>query len=188
LEVDAALILDACPQVTRFAEQPVILHYLDGHEWRTHIPDFAAETTGRVHQFVEVKFKRDIDLDVIRRTDLLTLLLKPYGIAYRLLTENDLRVGCRLENASRLLLRGRERGSDAWAFGIFEAIRSQGFLSLGDFGWHHVGRPETAWIAREIIEGRVQADLSRLIDHHTKVVVPQFNFEEGSLWPSAVSR
>ena len=158
LEVDVAKLLDACPAVTAFAEQPLALRYFDQGAFRRHVPDFMFDT-GDHRGLLEDKFETDIDEDLRHRTKRLIQLLAPYGWQYRLLTETTVRAGHLLENVQRLLRRGRQRPPEHWSLATFNHIRRYGPVALGEFGWGHVGQAQTGWISHEILMGNVQVDL-----------------------------
>lgn len=180
LEIDAALILDACPSVSTFGEQAVTLHYFEGNVWRWHVPDFVVVADG-VREFIEIKFQRDIDDEVLERTQLLTRLLGQFGYGYRLLSEKTLRTGVALKNARSLLVRGREEVPPLWALCTHEKVRKEGPLTLGSLGWNIPGKPEGSWIARLIISGALSADLSVALSSDSTVGIPSSS-KESQLW------
>lgn len=183
LEIDAALILDACPAITDFGEQAVTLHYLHGNVWRWHIPDFIA-VAGGVREFIEIKFQRDINAEVVERTELLVRLLEPFGYGYRLLTEETIRTGAALKNARSLLVRGREEVPPLWALCTHEKIRSEGPLTLGSLGWNSPGKSEGSWIARMLISGALSTNLSMILSPDSTVDLPSSARKESQLWHS----
>lgn len=159
LEVEAGQLLDACPAVSAFAEQPVVIHYEIDESLHRHIPDFAVWTGGR-REFVEVKFKKDLTEEVVDRTLLLSNLLTRLGWGYRLITEDDIRAGFWLWNARKLLRRGREIAPQPWPLKTYDLIRRRGQVPLAHFGWEESGRQDAAWIASELIQGHFQVDRS----------------------------
>ncbi len=184
LEADCAYLLDACPKVESFAEQPAVLHYFQDGILRRHVPDFFVVAKSNRY-FVEVKFERDLDEDINRRTELLKALLKPLGFSYHVVTENIIRSGAGLDNAHALLLRGREQPTDIWSLSAHHAIRQSEFLPLAYFGWHRSGELEAAWIARLILQGQIHVDLSQKITTDSMVSVNPLTIKENALWPSA---
>lgn len=187
LESELASILDACPGVARFAEQAVVLRYLHNGEPKSHIPDFVVETA-HAHEFIEVKFSRDVSEDVLDRTGLLAELLRSYRIGYRLITEKDIRAGWALTNARKLLLRGRVAPTPEWALQACETIRSHGALALSHFGWDIPGSSAGAGIARQIIGGHLQVDMSREITSSTLVRTDPTTRREDQLWQPVASK
>jgi hypothetical protein len=166
LEVEAAMLFDACPTVTTYAEQPVALHYFDAGVPRYHIPDFSFRAGGH-RELIEVKFEGDVDDAIRHRTKLLSRLLEQYGWRYRVVTEATIRSGYLLDNVQRLLLRGRHCPPEHWSLATFERIRRSRSITLGDFGWNGSGQIETTWIAYEILVGRAFVDLSGRIHAET---------------------
>lgn len=160
LEVDVAVLLDASPAVTLFAEQPLALHYLDRQGWRRHVPDFMVQM-GQRREFIEVKFEADVDDEIRYRTGLLVESLAPHGWEYRILSEVEVRCGPYLENAQKLLRRGRQRPPEHWSLSTFDRIRKSGSIAIGEFGWGKTSHIETVWIAHEILVGHVNVDLSQ---------------------------
>ena len=160
LEVEVAVLLDACPAVTLFAEQPLALHYLDRIGLRRHVPDFMVHM-GQRREFIEVKFETDIDEEVRYRTGRLVESLAPHGWGYRILSEVEVRSGPYLENAQKLLRRGRQRPPEHWSLATFEWIRKSGSIAIGEFGWGKTNCIETVWIANEIMVGHVNVDLGQ---------------------------
>lgn len=186
LEVEAATVLDACPQVRWFGEQPLVLHFQQDDYQRSHVPDFIVATHDR-QEIVEVKFQRDIDSHVLERTALLQQLLKPYGYCYRLISELEIRHGHALGNSKSLLLRGREVAPSMWALQIYEDVRRHGSLPLALFGWDRPGQAEAGWIAREIIDGRLRVDLTKPLSSDSMVCAASASQLEGQLWLPAAS-
>ncbi len=159
LEVDVAKLLDACPAVTVFAEQPLALHYFDDGIPRRHVPDYMFQA-GDHRGLIEVKFEADINDEIRHRTERLIELLKPYGWRYRVVTEATVRSDHLLDNVQKLLRRGRQHPPEHWSLATFDRIRRSGPIALGEFGWHQAGQVQTIWISHEILVGNVQVDLS----------------------------
>ncbi|MBO9873519.1 hypothetical protein J7370_08925 [Xanthomonas sp. D-93] len=174
LEAQVAQQLDACPTVSAYAEQPVVMEFSTPEGvWSRHVPDFAMLQRG-VPIFLEVKFTRDVDEHVLQRTQLLKGLLAPLGIDYRLVTEEDLPEPVRLENSWSLLSRGRARIPEVQALLIHEQARAN--MTLGMLGW---GRPTIArQLARLILEGRLSVDMSQRLGPDTLA----FTMQQGGGW------
>lgn len=185
LEVETAKLLDACPRVTAFAEQPLELR-LPGRDGECrHIPDFVVLVDGRL-ELVEVKHKRDVSREVLERTVTLQRMAPTLGFEYRLVTESLTRAGHRLENANRLLRRAVVEPTDQWRLRVVEQIRrAGGLLPLGYFGWENSGTQEAGWIARMLIQGQLYVDLTSPLTTDSAVSINQPNIEENRLWPVA---
>lgn len=187
LEAELASILDVCPGVVWFAEQPAVIHYMIAGVAKSHIPDFAVATRNGC-EFVEVKFEKDVTDQVAERTARLTARLRPYGMGYRLVTERDIRIRPKLRNARQLLIRGRETTPLVWAIQAYETVRRRGFVPLAEFGWNQPGSFEAGGIARQILEGRLHLDMSKEITPATSVYIAPSLSKENQLWQPAASR
>jgi hypothetical protein len=137
LEADAALILGACPRVTRLQEQPLRIWYA----WRPApggcqvrllaeppargpgknrafrisyiVPDFLVEMAGGPHRLMEVKPARKLGDPVVRRKlAVARLFAERRGWSFHALTEQEIRRGPLLANL-RLLRRYRHLPADA---------------------------------------------------------------------------
>lgn len=181
LEIELSQLLDACPSAHSFGEQPLKIIYEGAGGMRWHVPDFVVETKG-ASEIIEVKFQHDVTPEVLERTERMQSLLQTYGIGYRLVTETYIRSGVLLENAQRLLRRGRQSVSPAWSLQVHHALQKYGALPLEYFGWGRSGHPEAGWIAREIMDGRVHVDLQRLLGADTAVSVSSRLSKENTLW------
>lgn len=182
LEVDMAILLDACPNVEGFAEQPLTLHYLAENTWRWHIPDFAMIYLGRLH-FIEVKFQRDIDAEIEARTEHLKQRLTALGASYALLTEAEIRAQHWLDNARKLLRRGRHSLSELELLGYHETLRRAGASPLSNWGWVDPGNRAAIAIAHLILRGKAGVPLSQPLSPES--VVEAYNTEV-TPWPSAL--
>lgn len=61
LERDVCCLLEFDPNVVKFVEQPVTIHYVDQGKTRRYTPDFLARyATGKPPQLVEVKYAADL--------------------------------------------------------------------------------------------------------------------------------
>lgn len=187
LEVDVAKLLDACPAVTVFGEQPLALRYLDGGLLRRHVPDFLFQA-GADRGLIEVKFEADIDDAVRRRTELLVELLKPHGWRYHVVTEATVRSGHLLSNVQTLLRRGRQRPPEHWSLAVFNRIRQCGPIALSEFGWHQPGQVETSWISYEILIGNVHVDLNCKLSAETLLYVERHDLGGALSWLLAHSK
>lgn len=159
LEVDMAILLDADPAVTLFAEQPTRIHYDGGAGEQSHIPDFFV-LRGDRPQFVEVKFKKDVDHAVHARTELMTRALGKAGVGYVLMTEEEIRCGGSVQNALMLLRRARHEVPHAQHLAALERLRQRQKLTLGDFGWSVPHSTDAVAIARLILAGIASVPLA----------------------------
>jgi len=187
LEADAVRLLDASQCVRWFCEQPIVVHYARDGFWYRHVPDLIVETD--VLELVEIKFERDVDAEVLARTDCLAKLLRPLGVAYRLYTERELRDPGLLDNIDRVLRRGRQHLPPGWSLRVQHLLRQHGALPLAYFGWDRSGHAEAARIARLILEGGVSANFASPLTENTAVRLPVSTCQrEEQPWLLAVSR
>lgn len=177
LEHELALLLDACPRVDAFAEQPVVMEFNTAGGTARHIPDFAVAHQGRPW-FVEVKFARDVDAAVLERTHHLTKLLADVGVGYRLMTEQDLPAPTRLSNAWSLLQRGRRMTTDHDTVLTLHQVITHPRITLGELGWDDTTRATI--LARELMQGRLHTDFSARLSSTS--IVQATPVEGGWLW------
>jgi len=164
LEQQVAMLLDACPTIEAFGEQPATIHFDNGEGIGRHIPDFAVTQKGRPW-FLELKFSKDVDAPVLARTERLTDLLCPLGIGYRLLTEKHVTHGPRLANAWALLQRARQSVNPHQSLMTHQRVAHTPGVSLGELGW---GTPlRTASLARDLIQGRFHVNFGQAITSDT---------------------
>lgn len=187
LEADLASILDACPGVVWFAEQPAVIRFKFDGASTSHVPDFAVATVAGC-EFVEVKFEKDANDDAMERTMRLTALLRPYGVGYRLVTERHIRTQPMLGNARQLLIRGRETVEPTWALRMQEAVRRRGSIRLAEFGWKEPGSFEAGGVARLILDACLHLDMRAEISPATQVYIAPILNEENLLWQPVASK
>lgn len=159
LEVDVAILLDADPAVTLFAEQPARIHYDGDTGEHSHIPDFFV-LRGDRPGFIEVKFKKDVDDAVQARTELMTRALGKAGAGYVLMTEETIRVGGSVQNALMLLRRARHAIPHAQHLAALERLRKRRELTLSDFGWSIPHSTDAVAIARLVLAGIASVPLA----------------------------
>lgn len=108
LESSVFRLLDACPAVDTYAEQPFTIHYLDAGTWHAHVPDVAYLTIDDQLWIIEIKSFMDRGLaDAFRRAALIGPRLKALGLNYAVVTEGSIRAGTSLSNAEALVKAAR---------------------------------------------------------------------------------
>lgn len=108
LESSVFRLLDVCPAVITYAEQPFTIHYLDAGTWHAHVPDVAYLTFGDQLWILEIKSSMDRGLaDAVRRAALIGPRLKALGLKYAIVTEDSIRAGTSLSNAEALVKAAR---------------------------------------------------------------------------------
>lgn len=103
-EAKALRLLDVCPAVTRFAEQPFIIRYLDEGIWRDHIPDVVLETWLGQRVVLEIKSSTDpLAGEAVSRAKILIPRLRRVGCLYLVVHQECIDRGNSLSNAKTLL-------------------------------------------------------------------------------------
>ncbi len=126
VEANVFRLLDICPAITRFAEQPLTIHYLRDGKWHIHIPDVAVETCFGQRLILEVKSTKDRKLhEALERAELIAPALKLMGCHYLVIHQQDVEASRSVANANLLLKLGRKPPS---------ASSHQKFLDLLELG------------------------------------------------------
>ncbi|MBS0570124.1 MAG: hypothetical protein JSS28_05925, partial [Proteobacteria bacterium] len=111
-EAKAFRMLDACPAITKFTEQPFSIRYLHDGEWREHVPDVAFETCFGGRGVLEIKSAVDRNLDAaVLRAKFLAPHFARAGCPYFLVHQESLDAGRSLLNSRELLRFGRSSPS-----------------------------------------------------------------------------
>ena len=177
LEHQVAMLLDACPSVEAFGEQPVTMEYETGQGTAKHIPDIALSHRGQAW-FLELKYSKDVDQACLDRTQRLKELLAPLGIGYRLVTEKDLPQQPRLSNAWALLQRGRRTVQSHLSLMTYQRVLQLPGITLGELDW--ASPIVAASLARDLMQGRLHADFRKTLSAETRIWTSPV--EGGSLW------
>ena len=111
-ERNAFRLLDACPAVTAYYEQPLIVRYVMDGILHTHYPDLLVEIGCR-RELWEIKpFRAAIEPETAARTRLLESTLPAHGFTYHMVTAEELAREPRLSTAIELLKHGRRPVSE----------------------------------------------------------------------------
>jgi hypothetical protein len=102
-ELNAFLLLDCDPEVTRFNEQPCEITYVLDGVARRHYPDILVETNGRKELWEVKPESKAAEPEVATRSALLIRSLPIWGYTYRVVLAKDLAGLPRLDNAKTLL-------------------------------------------------------------------------------------
>jgi hypothetical protein len=99
LELDAIYLFETSPNIVKYCEQPVTLHYPDSDRLRRYTPDFELVlATGEI-VLVEVKPVSSIEhRDVQHKLDCVTKHMRRSETAFTVLTDQDIRQEPRLSN------------------------------------------------------------------------------------------
>lgn len=160
-ECNAFKLLDACSEVSYFAEQPCRVRYVLNGEKRTHYPDILVKIpSGK--ELVEIKTPEEAATEEVReRTAFMRHALPVLGYGYRVLTSDLLSQNPRLDNVEKLLRFGRSPVSSV----IREQIRQMFKVNGNKAQWgafHASGelkyRPA---LYRLILEGILKIDFNQ---------------------------
>jgi len=101
-------LLDFCPAIRRFTEQPCAIEYLEGGSWKTHLPDVLAETSSGKTYLLEIKSEVDQSIeDALARSRLISPRLQELGITYLVVHQRDIDRGRAVDIARFFLRHGR---------------------------------------------------------------------------------
>ena len=184
LEVDLALLLDASPHVSGFAEQPVTFRFVLDGEKRWHVPDFMVEHAGQ-KTYIEVKFEKDVDDSVRARTLLLQKILREEGAAYRLCTEADIWKPSLVANARQILRRACHALGDEELMSSYERLRISSGMTLQDWSWDQSAASDAIALAKLLLKGKAYVDMAHPLTKDASVRLA--NEEEAGSWPMAHS-
>lgn len=108
LELEAIYLFEACPNIVRYREQPITLHYPDGAKLRRYTPDFELVlSTGEI-VFIEVKPISSLKHDDVRhKLDCVTEYMRRSETAFVILTDQVIRTEPRLSNLRWIYHRAR---------------------------------------------------------------------------------
>lgn len=181
LEYEAALLFDASYLCSAYCEQPLALQFtLDGQHIR-HVPDYAV-LWGQKLVILEYKFSRTITKLDLEKTRYLQAMLRIRGVDYQLLTEHDVRLGHRLENAKQLLRRGRQPQAVMGQLQSYEMLRRKRVMTLAEFGWNSPNSELACSIAKMLLDGRAVMERDELLSCHSKVRIADPQIGEQGEW------
>jgi len=166
-------LLDANPEVLRFEEQPLVVHYeLDGVK-HDHYPDVKVEVSGEKELWDVATRTSELNPETARRSILLSKGLPAFGYHYRVVIAEDLAATSQLKNALTLLRHGRvdipliER----------ERLRRQ-LATYRHLTWNAIlggalGAQGKASACRLILEGTLRFDMSVPLCESTVISIVQ---------------
>jgi len=162
-------LLDACPEVISYSEQPCVIHYLMNGEIHRHFPDILVNFFGH-QELWEVKTAEESKApEIVQRTELMTRCLHTFGYQYQLINVENLRNTPQLKSLDLVLNHGRQ----CVALIELEQIR-QLFLRNNSLPWSYFqfGAPGGAYkkqICRLILEGLLELDKSDVLEVYTEL-------------------
>lgn len=176
LERDFVTLSSFLDPTASILAQPVTLHFRDGGRMRRYTPDFLVRSSHAVSQLVEVKYRRDLDLQKDRLAAgfaAARVWAVEHGAAFRLATDEDIR-GALLENAKRLLPLRDAPLDERLSEEVIAAVRSLGAHSFGEvlerFTANRSATLATIW--RLIARGMLRVDLAIPITLQTSLGLP----------------
>ena len=133
LESKVFRLLDVCPAVEKFAEQPFTIHYLSEESWRSHVPDVAFVDKDGVIWILEVKSNLDPGVpDAMTRAMEIAPRLNSIGLKYAVVREQAIRNGTSLSNAEAIMRFGRGEPTAISQKEISRLLIAQPSLSRSD--------------------------------------------------------
>lgn len=160
-ERNAVVLLDVCPEVTAFYEQPLAVRYRMNGEAHTHYPDLLVEY-GQRRELLEVKTWRDANSpDVAARTRILESHLPEHGFTYRIATAEELKREPRLSTALGLLKHGWAPISAIDREHVRQILQSAPHITWASALSGDLGPRGCAVLARLVLEGVLQIDMEQ---------------------------
>lgn len=159
-ECNAFKLLDACPEVSYFGEQPCRIRYVMNGEPRIHYPDIMVKLpTGK--ELLEVKTTEEAATEEVReRTAFMQRALPPLGYGYRILISDLLSRNPRLNNIEELLRFGRHPVSPTMREHIRQIFKVNGnSVPLGAFRVRGQVNYRLA-LYRLVLEGTLKIDVN----------------------------
>lgn len=134
VECDGHRLVDVCPAVSSFGEQPLTINFAVGSLRHQHIPDLILRREGHRPALIEFKSDDDEKLEEARqRAFLLTPCLRAQGYEYYLVVGSSLARGAYLENATWL----RKHAGKPLPIELYEtaraAIEPAGSMTAAEF-------------------------------------------------------
>lgn len=165
-ELNAYRILDADPEVLRFHEQPLVIHFILNGEEHRHYPDVLVEFSA-TRELWEIKPASEaMNPEVVARTRLLERELPRKGFAYRMVIGEDLTREPHLSNALTLLKHGRQQIS------LLEQEQLRQLFQRGKrITWasalDELGSNRSRLLCRSFLEGSVTFDTEQRLGPET---------------------
>lgn len=134
LERDYAYVLDFDPEVAYFTEQPLTIEYNCAGRTLHYTPDFEVAHSGQRHRLVECKPQHLIHTeDNQRKFTAAQAWCAERGWQFAVVTDAQLRAGCRLQNIKFLTYHARFAFSPQSKAHVYAALASdRGVMTVGD--------------------------------------------------------
>lgn len=185
-ERNAFKLLDACPEVISYREQPCIVRYvLDGVEHR-HYPDIQVNFKAQQHLW-EVKTEAESNKpDTFSRSELMAKCLPAFGFGYHVALAENLKRNPRLRNIEILLRHRRSPVPINEYEQIRQLFKKHENLHWGYFQHGEAGATYLKSICQLIVEGHLAIDVNEAIQAATLIQI-NHNNDGGQLWQSLIS-
>lgn len=184
-ERNAMLLLDTCPSVLAFNEQPCEINYILQGQKRRHYPDFLVQGYGW-KEFWEIKMQKDAcSPEVSRRTALMQQYLPQHGFGYRVVFAEHIEFKTRLENAKRILRLGKTSVPLVAQEKIRQLFKNQLSLPWGLIAHNTTDLHLLNQVCRLILDGLIAFDFHQPISDSTLITwVGQSKTERSAQWLS----
>jgi len=126
-------LLDACPGIKKFAEQPFLIRYLHGESWRQHVPDAAFCAYHGGLAVIEIKSSLDKGRhEALERAEILGPRFAAMGVFYGVVLQEHLDAGLALANARLLLRRGSQQALQSDHEQVIQMVADQREIAAED--------------------------------------------------------
>jgi hypothetical protein len=171
LELASFRILEICPHVTSFREQPARITYCDEtNVTHLHYPDISVVLRSGTEVFLEIKPESaKQDMDLMRRTSLLQRLLYSKGYYYLLVFPDQLESGFYLNNAIELLYHSNRPLSEGVVESIRRIFREHNQLKLASLIMFLGNESARSSIYKMLMSGYLVCDLSKPLNAETPI-------------------
>lgn len=180
-ERNAFRLLDACPEVRLFREQPCRIRYVMDGVRQIHYPDILVKLPWGT-ELLEVKTAADAATpEVVQRTAFMEQSLPLLGFGYRLISAEQLAKSPRLDNVVKLLRSGRSPIPMLQQEQIRQIFKAHSNVCLGVFKPGAAGEKYYSQICRLILEGALGIDFDQpMVDESPIQSATDFN--GGASW------
>lgn len=162
LEQQVFYVLEICPFVSSYREQPARIRYVDENGViRLHFPDILVQLRNGSEVFVEVKPASSAqDEDLNKRTNLLQKLLQSKGYYYLMVLPEQVDSGRFLDNAIHILQHSKQSLPDSICELVRRIFREHNNLKLSTLILRLEHDFARSWIYKMLISGALACDLS----------------------------
>lgn len=168
-ERNAFKLLDACPDVVIYGEQPCEIHYILDGETHHHFPDILVHFKDR-KEIWEVKTKSEsLDPDVFRRSALMKKHLPSFGYHYQVVLAEELEINPRLKNVEKLLKDGRQYITVLEYEAVRQLFKDKEYIHYNYFDIGALGAKYRKSVLRLILDGVLVIDINQTLEGKAKI-------------------